>query len=480
VTQVTFRRRAGFQDLVLLFLLAMAAALLPAVPVHAAEKHAGRPLTGRWNIAFQMPQGNYETPVEFTVGHNGEVKAALLGPLGTFRITDTKGTLKGSDLTLGAKTSFGDLRLKAVLEGDRLRGKWFPAGFVARLFFKGELRGLRDRAYVPKPRLAAFDAAFALLERDFYAPDYNGVDLQALRQRYRSRVEAASSDGEFVTLMRAMLAEFRTSHLDFFATPSMTPELHPTTATATATATAVKATEGITWRQLSPAVGYLRIESFEDGPQVVARVDRAFAELDRYPSLVVDLRGNGGGTLSAAMRIGDHVLPTMQPVGYFASRHGLIRRGLRSIDQLEPASLPGFSGYDGGDFTGEMIKGGALMLATGGRAPQRYRGRIVVLIDEYCFSATEALVGIVKETRAATLIGRRTAGAMLAAIPFPVEGGWTLLLPVFDFRTPQGSRVEGRGIEPDILVKASQRKDADLAAALKFLNRPSAAPSASR
>jgi carboxyl-terminal processing protease len=118
-----------------------------------------------------------------------------------------------------------------------------------------------------------------------------------------------------------------------------------------------------------------------------------------------------------------------------------------------------------------MTSKGALMLATGGRAQTPYRGRVVVLIDEYCFSASEALASVVKETRVATLIGRRTAGAMLSANPVAVEGDWTLLLPVWDFRTAQGVRVEGKGVEPEIAVKYQEGKDADVEAALSFLKQ---------
>jgi carboxyl-terminal processing protease len=82
---------------------------------------------------------------------------------------------------------------------------------------------------------------------------------------------------------------------------------------------------------------------------------------------------------------------------------------------------------------------------------------------------TEAFVSVVKETHVGTLIGRHTSGAMLGAMTFAVEGGWTLMIPVWDFRTPKGVRVEGVGVGPDLLVKYRQGKDADLAAALKFL-----------
>jgi Peptidase family S41/Tricorn protease C1 domain len=420
-------------------------------------------LAGRWNVVFEMPRDSYEMPVEFVVAPSGKVTATVLGPLGTFRIFNTDARLDGNKLTIDAETSYGKLKVDATLEGDRLRGKWFHDGLVERLFFNGEVRGLRNRTYISKPHLEVFDTTWAHLERDFYSPDFNGVDVRSLRRRYRAQVAAAHTDGEFLALMRQMLDDFHTSHLDFFATPSWSKELHP------ARVTEGDASEGITWKQLTSSIGYLRIESFEDGPKVVERVDRAFAELGNKDALVVDLRGNGGGTLSAAMRLGDYLLPQMQPVGYFASRAGLSRRGARSIDQINSSMLPVFSGYDSEAFAREMENKGALMLATGGRAKSPYRGRVVVLIDEYCFSASEALASVIKETRAATLIGRRTTGAMLSGNPVTLEGEWTLLLPVWDFRTAKGVRVEGRGVEPTIAVKYREDKDADIEAALMFL-----------
>lgn len=435
--------------------LLLAAAAPPAA--------SGGGVAGRWNIVFVMPQGAYETPVEFVVGEDGGVAATILGPLGTFRITDTKGFAKGSSLRLTANTSWGRLKLQAEVEGDRLKGRYAPAG-LASLFFKGELRGLRDRAHAPRPALETFDAAWILIEGGFYAPDYGGVDMKGLRERYRPLAVAARSEGALVSLMRRMLGEFRASHLDFFATPSITPQLHEGMKQPPP-----PAPHGISWKQAAPSVGYLAIRSFEDGPEVVARIDQAFAALGGNESLIVDLRGNGGGTLSAAMRLGDHILPRRMPVGYFASRQGLIDRNLTSMDRLDRSVLATFDGYSSEEFARAMASKGAVMLASGGRAPRLYRGKVAVLIDEYCFSASEALASLVKETKAATLIGRKTPGLMLAANFIPIEGGWTLVLPVWDFRTPQGTKVEGRGVEPDIQVKRRGRGDPELAAALKFL-----------
>jgi hypothetical protein len=281
------------------FSLALAAAA--ATPVEA--------LAGRWNLALHWPQGSYETPVEFRVGSGGRVTATVLGPFGTFRLDGIAGSLDSGKLALAARTSWGRLKASATLDGDRLAGKWYPAGQPE--------RGAEARRPYP--------------------------------------AEAA-------------------------------------------------------------------------------------------------------------------------PGRLFRRPHGLDRRGAGSIDQLDAAALPAFSGYDSAAFAREMAEQGALMLTTGGRAGRPYRGRIVLLIDEYCFSAAEALAGAARESGAATLVGRRTAGAMLAAVPVAIEGGWTLLLPVWDFRTPQGARIEGKGVEPHVAVKARGGRDADLAAAIELLRSPGRSP----
>lgn len=461
------------KKLFLILILLLVAPAIRSFPAYARAESRRSLIDGRWNIVFDMPEGFYETPIEFTVGKDGRVEWVVLGPLGTLQITGASGRLKGNKLTLDAQTSFGNFKINATVAGGRISGKWRPAGFFAQLFFKGEMRGARAKAIPSTPaRVEVFDAVASELQERFYAPDYNGVDWSATRARYRRQARAARSDGELLAVVRRMLSELRASHLEFFATPSGSDELHPKAKDAEAAAPEAD----IIWRRLSPTVGYLKINSFEDGPEVVESIDRAFAELGASPSLVIDLRGNGGGTLTAAMRIGDYLFASSRPVGYFATRQGLTGRRVRSIDHLEAGSLPLFDGYFAADFQRELDKHGALMLVTGGRAAKPYTGRIAVLVDEYCFSACEAFASIIKETQVAPLIGARTPGAMLGADAVSLAGGWTLVLPVADFKTPRGLRVEGRGVEPDIPVRSGRGKDAHLDAALAFLKNANSAP----
>ena len=418
-------------------------------------------LGGRWDVTFDIPNRTYRTILEFSVADDGRVIATTLGyPLLRF----TEGHFTGDRLTLKGVSPFGAAEIDARLEGERLLGRWKVAALG------GEVRGERDRTRrAAVPLLAVFDQTWATIDQQFYDPQFNGVDWQGVRARYRPRAAAARSEGELVTVIRDMLGELHSSHLNFSALTleqSFPAAKSPTRDTATAP---------IAWRRLAPEVGYLQIKQFEESAEIIALVDRAFAELGDLPALIIDVRGNPGGTLSAAMRIGDHLFTAMRPVGYFATRRGLTRLKAKSIAEIRPEKLPTYAGYSVLDFKRRLEAAGAVQIVTGGRR-KPYRGRVVLLIDQGCGSTTEGFAGVVKETQAATLIGRRTAGAMLSSAEVPIVGGWTLRLPDADFRTPGGAQVEGKGVAPDIVVQQPMFGDADLKRALDFIQENKGKP----
>jgi C-terminal processing protease CtpA/Prc len=157
------------------------------------------------------------------------------------------------------------------------------------------------------------------------------------------------------------------------------------------------------------------------------------------------------------------------PVGSFATRAGLRSFGVTSIDKLDFVALTRFRGYDVQDFLRELHRAGAVTVESGGNVGSSYTGRVVLLIDERCGSTTEALAAVLQELRRATLVGRRTAGAMLSSVEIPILGGWVLQLPEADFRTPAGRRVEGVGVTPDVIASRHWYRDGQLRAGLSLL-----------
>jgi carboxyl-terminal processing protease len=406
-------------------------------------------LFGRWLLTVDLPDSKYRLPVEITRADD-RILVAALGK----GIEFSDAVFENKQLRLKGKSSaFGSFEITAIVDGSAMKGQWH-AGLIG----GGIVGEYQPVSSSPQLRLKIFDEVCQTIEKEYFEPTLNGSDWTALQAKYRPQAENLSSDSQLFQLVNKLLGEMKTSHLSF-AVLSPSEEFTSNS----------KSTE-ISWRQLSSEVGYLKISRFEEGADFVQLIDRAFDDLGGLPALIIDLRNNGGGTLSAAMRLGDYLLDKPQPLGFFATRFGLEQRKLKSMDQIDIASLPVYSGYDVNDFLSALRKTGAVAIVAGGRAKRTYRGKIVILINERCASSAEGFVGVVKELKLATLIGPRpTAGAMLSSKQVKMSGGWTLTLPEADFRTPRGMRLEGRGVEPDITVTPIPGKDVALSQALEFL-----------
>jgi carboxyl-terminal processing protease len=106
------------------------------------------------------------------------------------------------------------------------------------------------------------------------------------------------------------------------------------------------------------------------------------------------------------------------------------------------------------------------MMLAGGRGDAPYAGRLGLLVDSRTASTAEAVASALREAGRGIVIGQQTAGAMLASSFIEVARGWRLQIPVFDFRSASGARVEGTGIRPDVPIDARADDDETIAHAI--------------
>jgi carboxyl-terminal processing protease len=85
------------------------------------------------------------------------------------------------------------------------------------------------------------------------------------------------------------------------------------------------------------------------------------------------------------------------------------------------------------------------------RPPRTFKGHTTVLIDHHTRSAGEILAYALKAQGIGTLIGTRTATAVTAGAAFPLPGRNILYVAIQALEV-DGVDLEGRGVEPDILV----------------------------
>ena len=97
----------------------------------------------------------------------------------------------------------------------------------------------------------------------------------------------------------------------------------------------------------------------------------------------------------------------------------------------------------------------SVALFTEGLGPQKFHGRIALLVNEHSASASEMVAAFAAENGLAKIVGTTTPGRLVGSKPFKLSDGYFLILPVGAYLTWQGSRLEGQGVKPDIEVPLS-------------------------
>ena len=165
-------------------------------------------------------------------------------------------------------------------------------------------------------------------------------------------------------------------------------------------------------QMLGDNIGYIHIDSFET--ETADQFEKAVAELDSegMKALVLDVRYNGGGLVTAVVQILDDILPEGTVV-YTEGKNGHRETYTSSGDTYMEYPL-------------------------------------AVLINEDSASASEILAGAIKDYEYGTLIGTTTFGKGIVQTIFPLEDGDAVKLTTAKYFTPNGNYIHGVGIAPDI------------------------------
>ena len=153
-------------------------------------------------------------------------------------------------------------------------------------------------------------------------------------------------------------------------------------------------------------IGYVKISRF--ARTTYAEFLTAVAELKEkdMESLIIDLRGNGGGVLSSAISIADEMLDKNQMIVYTKGR----ARKKTEYYSTSKGILKGI--------------------------------KIAILINENSASASEILAGAIQDNDRGIILGRRSFGKGLVQEQIPWPDGSAIRLTVARYYTPSGRSIQ--------------------------------------
>ena len=215
----------------------------------------------------------------------------------------------------------------------------------------------------------------------------------------------------------------------------------------------------VTIEEKAPGVAYMKVSSFAGTAE---EMDTAFMQIvDKgYHTLIVDLRNNGGGSVGGGLGFTRHLmLDTLDGGVFLTQRWFRNHKGLPEVadyGSLVPFSQASYSLIMKGIHEHE-----GLCLKLVPQAPL-YTGKLYVLVNGNTASTCEPIVYGLKQRKRATIVGERTAGAMLNGETFSLGEDFKMVIPTATYYTSDGVKLDGLGVAPDKVVKSEEALNAVL------------------
>lgn len=291
----------------------------------------------------------------------------------------------------------------------------------ARFILKGDLPVEPDELY---------QVAWEFVRDNYRDRNFNGQNWETWRERFTGSLESETDALSAVALMLASLDDrdtrLRSSHqteAHMFTRRADIVDRDPE-GRATASSRTVAS------ESLEENVGYVAVTNMHD-PKLQKDVEEAFEKMEKKDAVILDLRGNLGGSERDAEAIAGMLVKPGTPTGSILTPKGEVPSVSRGVEEPKVPDKP-----------------------------------IVVLVDRNTASSAEALAGALKESKRAVVVGENTYGKAGIQRPLLLPGGTMLLLATSENADLEGVSYSGRGIAPDVSVEEGQAGTEDSDAAL--------------
>lgn len=276
-----------------------------------------------------------------------------------------------------------------------------------------------------------FDALWTIIDRNYCFFEYKNIDWDGVYQKYSVRVTPDMGNDALFKLMGDMLAELKDGHVNLIASHNISrywqwyqdfPSNFDVSLQNHYLGSDYGIASGMRYKILEDNVGYVYYGSFSSDIGE-SNLDQILSRMAVCKGIIIDVRDNGGGSLTNVERIVGRFFNQRTLVGYISHKVG---PGHGDFSELHPKYAP-----------------------SSGRV--RYQKPVVVLTNRSCYSATNEFVSIMKHAPRVTVIGDKTGGG--SGLPFSSElpNGWSVRFSASPMYNAQKEHIEF-GVEPDIYV----------------------------
>ncbi|MCM1029526.1 MAG: S41 family peptidase [Pseudoflavonifractor sp.] len=293
--------------------------------------------------------------------------------------------------------------------------------------------GLMDH---PNSGTGNFETLWEIIDTRYCFLDKQGIDWDSIHAAYAPRFAATMGSYDMYLTMSEMLDHLRDGHVNLsspFGASYYDGWWAPYAQSFDERVVTLGYLRGEYQRMGSyiygiipgTGVGYLRISSFSGGAPGEGNIDFVLSRLDLGSGLIVDLRDNGGGELTAAQTIGERFISAPMAGAYVCHKTG---PGHNDFSSPRPITFTPPAGH---------------ILWT--------QKPVMLLTNRSTFSAANFLAAFMRTLPNVTQVGDVTGGG--GGIPFSssLPCGWTIRFSACPMLDPRGELTED-GLEPDVKV----------------------------
>lgn len=177
-------------------------------------------------------------------------------------------------------------------------------------------------------------------------------------------------------------------------------------------------------KMLEDNIGYIQLIAFDEG--CAQEIENAYKDIKSKGAqkIILDLRDNTGGIVSECLEIADMIIPEGKKL--------MITVDAKDNKEIDSSKLKPLITED-----------------------------MVVLVNEYSASASEILTGALKDNDRAKVVGTKTYGKGVIQSILPLNDGSVLKLTVNEYYTPNETKINKVGIEPDYSIEDNKDTEED-------------------